>query len=112
MFAALTGLVKPKVKWAVTAVAVDTSTPRVTIEMIEVNGVERRTPARQIVDPGATRLMFMVRDLNAAVAAFTDHGGAIVSTDGKPVSLGLGARYIVVRDLNNVFAILREQGLR
>ena len=83
--------------------------PELTLEFIEFRNVDRKPLRSRIQDPGSTRLSFNVRDLDAAVAKFTSHGGAVVTTGGKPISLGQGAPYIVVRDLNNFYIILRQQ---
>jgi catechol 2,3-dioxygenase-like lactoylglutathione lyase family enzyme len=83
--------------------------PELTLEFIEFRNVDRKPLRSRIQDPGSVRLSFNVRDLESAVAKFTGSGGAIVTTGGKPVSLGQGAPYILVRDLNNFYIILRQQ---
>ena len=86
--------------------------PELTLEFIEFRNVDRKPLRSRIQDPGSVRLSFNVRDLDAAVAKFTSTGGAVVTTGGKPVSLGQGAPYILVRDLNNFYIILRQQAPR
>jgi catechol 2,3-dioxygenase-like lactoylglutathione lyase family enzyme len=83
--------------------------PELTLEFIEFRNVDRKPLRSRIQDPGSVRLSFNVRDLEAAVAKFTNSGGSVVTTGGKPVSLGQGAPYILVRDLNNFYIILRQQ---
>jgi hypothetical protein len=74
--------------------------------------VNRKPLRSRIQDPGSVRLSFNVRDLDSAVARFLSTGGAVVTTGGKPISLGQGAPYILVRDLNNFYIILRQQAAR
>jgi predicted enzyme related to lactoylglutathione lyase len=107
VFSALIGLDNAQYR---IASAVIPGRPELTLEFIEFRNVDRKPLRSRIQDPGSVRLSFNVRDLDAAVAKFTDAGGAVITTGGKPVSLGQGAPYIVVRDLNNFYIILRQQG--
>ena len=109
-FAALTGLADGA-QYRLTNAPVP-GRPELTLEFIEFRGVDRRPLRSRIQDPGSVRLSFNVRDLDAAVTKFTSTGGAVVTTGGKPVSLGQGAPYILVRDLNNFYIILRQQAPR
>jgi catechol 2,3-dioxygenase-like lactoylglutathione lyase family enzyme len=106
MFAALIGLDNAQYRMASATVP---GRPELTLEFIEFRNVDRRPLRSRIQDPGSVRLSFNVRDLDSAVAKFTNAGGAVVTTGGKPVSLGQGAPYILVRDLNNFYIILRQQ---
>jgi predicted enzyme related to lactoylglutathione lyase len=47
----------------------------------------------------------VVSDLDAALAAFKNAGGTIVSAGGEPV-IENGVRYAVVRDSNGVFFVV------
>lgn len=80
------------------------------IELIEFRGVDRQRVLGRVQDPGSTRLQLRVRDLDAAIRAVVDAGGAVVSSGGGPVELtaGRGApiRGAMVRDLNNLFLVL------
>lgn len=80
------------------------------IELIEFRGVDRRGVQGRIQDPGSTRLQLRVRDLDAAIRAFVDAGGAVVSSGGAPVELPAGRggtiRAAMVRDPNNLFLVL------
>jgi len=109
-FAALTGLADGA-QYRLTNAPVP-GRPELTLEFIEFRGVDRKPLRSRIQDPGSVRLSFNVRDLDAAVTKFTSTGGAVVTTGGKPVSLGQGAPYILVRDLNNFYIILRQQAPR
>jgi catechol 2,3-dioxygenase-like lactoylglutathione lyase family enzyme len=79
------------------------------IELIEFRGMARQRVQGHIQDPGSTRLQLRVRDLDAAIRAVVDAGGAVVSSGGSPVELpaGRGAttRAVVVRDPNNLFLV-------
>jgi hypothetical protein len=60
-------------------------------------------------DPGSTRFQMQVRDIDAAVAAFTKAGGTFVSTGGKPLELPVqnGAIKVgIVREPDNLFVVL------
>ena len=109
-FAALTGLADGA-EYRLTNAPVP-GRPELTLEFIEFRNVDRTPLHSRIQDPGSVRLSFNVRDLDKAVATFTSTGGAVVTTGGKPVSLGQGAPYILVRDLNNFYIILRQQAAR
>ena len=82
---------------------------KLSIELIEFRGIERQRVAGRIQDPGSTRLQLQVRDLDAAVRAVVDAGGAVVSTGGAPVDLSAGGgatlRRAMVRDPNNLFLV-------
>jgi catechol 2,3-dioxygenase-like lactoylglutathione lyase family enzyme len=105
-YAALTGL--ETAQFRVTSAPIP-GEPRLTLEFIEFKGVDRKPLSTRIYDPGATRLMFMVRNMDSAVDKFKSAGGTVVSTGGTPVNLGPGGPYLIVRDLNNFFIILRER---
>jgi hypothetical protein len=80
-------------------------------DFVDFDGVERRTVPGRIQDFGSTRLQLRVRDLDAAIATFERAGGKVVSTGGRPLSLPAGnstLRVAVVRDPNNLFAVLIE----
>ncbi len=74
-------------------------------EFAEYQGVDRTPLMTRIQDPGSTRFQLMVSDLDAALAAFKDAGGTIVSLGGEPV-VENGQRYAVVRDANGVFFVV------
>jgi catechol 2,3-dioxygenase-like lactoylglutathione lyase family enzyme len=105
-YAALTGL--ETAQFRITSAPIP-GEPRLALEFIEFKGVDRKPLSTRIYDPGATRLMFMVRNMDSAVDKFKNAGGTVVSTGGTPVNLGPGGPYLIVRDLNNFFIILRER---
>jgi catechol 2,3-dioxygenase-like lactoylglutathione lyase family enzyme len=77
--------------------------------LIDFKGVERRTKLAGIKDPGSTRIQLRVADIDAAVAALVNAGGAFISTGGKPIALPAGANTVkvgIVRDPDNLFLVL------
>ena len=80
------------------------------VEFIDFKGVDRRTVRANIQDPGSTRMQLQVRDVDAAIAAFKEAGGAVVSTGGGTVDLpgrgGATTKVAIVRDPNNLFLVL------
>lgn len=80
-------------------------------DFVDFDGVERRAVPGRIQDFGSTRVQLRVRDLDAAIAAFTRSGGEVVSTGGRPVALPAGnstLRAAVVRDPSHLFVVLIE----
>ena len=81
------------------------------LRFIEFSGVDTKTVQGRIQDPGSTRMQLRVRDIDAAIAAFTRFGGEVVSTGGKPLDLPAGnntLKVAIVRDSNNLFVVLIE----
>jgi catechol 2,3-dioxygenase-like lactoylglutathione lyase family enzyme len=83
-----------------------------TFELIEFRGVGRRTVRGNIQDPGSTRIQLQVRDVEAAIAALKQAGGAVVSTGGTIVELpgrgGATTKVAIVRDPDNLFLVLLQ----
>ena len=67
------------------------------LEHSEFLDIERDTRTANAWDPGASRLIFRVRDLAAAVAAASRAGAPVVTLGGAPVDTP-GGRAILVRD--------------
>jgi catechol 2,3-dioxygenase-like lactoylglutathione lyase family enzyme len=69
----------------------------------------------RVFDPGAPVIVLQVRNLEAGLAAVTQHGGSFVTPDGKPVRIETGrfpaARLIMLRDPDGYFIelIARDQ---
>ncbi len=82
---------------------------KLSMELIEFRGVERQHVDGRIQDPGSTRLQLQVRDLDAAVRAVVNTGGAVVSTGAVPLELPGGGdatvRGAMVRDPDNLFLV-------
>jgi hypothetical protein len=84
-------------------------TTGLTFELMDYKGVDRKTVRGDLKDPGSTRFQMQVRDIDAAVAAFTKAGGTFVSTGGKPLELPgqNGAIKVgIVREPDNLFVVL------
>jgi predicted enzyme related to lactoylglutathione lyase len=80
-------------------------------DFVDFTGTERRVVRGRIQDFGSTRVQLRVRDLDAAIAAFTRSGGEVVSTGGRPVALPAGnatLRAAMIRDPDNLFVVLME----
>jgi catechol 2,3-dioxygenase-like lactoylglutathione lyase family enzyme len=79
--------------------------------LIDFRGVERRTTRTGIEAPGSTRIQLRVANIDAAVAAVSNAGGAFVSTGGRPLELPAGQGVIkagIVRDPDNLFLVMIE----
>src|SRR5262245_9789369 len=81
---------------------------RVNVELMEIQDVDHRTLPLRVQDPGAATLVLMVRDLDAMLTRLAPAHVAIVTPSGKPVSVGDGARAVLIRDLDNRFIELRQ----
>jgi catechol 2,3-dioxygenase-like lactoylglutathione lyase family enzyme len=81
---------------------------RVTLELMEIQQVPSQTIALRIQDPGAATIVFIVRDVDAALARATQAKATMVTPGGKPVTLADGGRSILVRDLDGRFVELRQ----
>jgi catechol 2,3-dioxygenase-like lactoylglutathione lyase family enzyme len=81
-------------------------------ELIDFKGVDRKKVRGNIQDPGSTRIQLQVRDVDAAIAAVTRHGSAVVSTGGTTVNLpgrgGATTKVAIVRDPDNLFLVLLQ----
>jgi catechol 2,3-dioxygenase-like lactoylglutathione lyase family enzyme len=80
-------------------------------EVMDYKGIDRKIVRGDLKDPGSTRFQMQVRDIDAAVGAFTKAGGTFVSTGGKPLELPTpnGALKVgIVRDPDNLFVVLIE----
>jgi catechol 2,3-dioxygenase-like lactoylglutathione lyase family enzyme len=77
------------------------------LELAEFFDIPRETRAANPWDPGASRLIFAVRDLDSIVAALAARGAPIVTLGGAPVDTPAG-RAIVVRDPDGYLIELRQ----
>jgi len=78
-------------------------------EVMDYKGIDRKTVRGDLKDPGSTRFQMQVRDIDAAVAAFTKAGGTFVSTGGKPLELPVQSGTMkvgIVREPDNLFVVL------
>ena len=82
---------------------------RMTLEFMEVTGIERKPLAARIQDPGAARLQLTVRNLEEAIATYKNAGpSTVVSTRGE-IIVQPQYRVAVVSDLNGLFLVLTDR---
>jgi catechol 2,3-dioxygenase-like lactoylglutathione lyase family enzyme len=84
------------------------------IELLEFRGARRPAEPARVADPGSTRIQLRVSNIDAAVAALTQAGGAVVSTGGGPLDLPAGnttLRVAMVRDPDGLFVVLIQAPL-
>jgi catechol 2,3-dioxygenase-like lactoylglutathione lyase family enzyme len=83
------------------------SIPGVTmaIEAVEFRGIDRMPVRNRLQDPGAVRLVLLVRDIDKALARVRRTGAVVVTTGGVPVRLRGpdGGRAVVVVDPDGFF---------
>jgi catechol 2,3-dioxygenase-like lactoylglutathione lyase family enzyme len=87
-------------------------TTGLTFELMDFRGIERRSVRGNIQDPGSTRIQLQIRDVDAAIAALKQAGGAVVSSGGTTVELpgrgGATTTVAIVRDPDNLFLVLLQ----
>lgn len=81
---------------------------RVTVEMMEIQQVPHQTIPLRIQDPGNAAIVFIVRDVDAALARAKQAKAAVATPGGKPVPLADGGRAILIRDIDGRFIELRQ----
>lgn len=81
---------------------------RVTVELMEVQDVEHRTVPLRVQDPGVATLVFVVRDVVAALTRATQAKAQVVTSGGAPVTLADGTRAVLIRDLDGRSIELRQ----
>lgn len=74
--------------------------PAMNVEIVDFKDIERKAVQPRLQDPGATRLILMVRDVDAALALAKEKGATAVTTGGT--------RAAVVRDPDGFFIELRK----
>jgi catechol 2,3-dioxygenase-like lactoylglutathione lyase family enzyme len=80
----------------------------VTVELMEIQDVPHQTIPLRIQDPGTATLVFIVRDVEAALARAIAARATVATPGGKPVTMGDGARAILIRDIDGRFIELRQ----
>jgi cyclase len=82
-----------------------------TLEFLELKGIERATMRARVQDPGAYRLQLTVDDVDATAAALRATGSRVISTGGAPVRMLLRGPWhlAAVEDVNNLFLVLQQQ---
>jgi catechol 2,3-dioxygenase-like lactoylglutathione lyase family enzyme len=81
---------------------------RVTVEFMEIQEVPHQTLALRIQDPGAATIVFIVRDVDAALARAVQAKATVATTGGKPVKFADGTRSVLIRDLDGRYVELRQ----
>jgi len=67
-------------------------------ELTEFTNTERKPAQFKLTDPGAPHMKFMVKDIDAVVAAAKARGASIISTGGAAVTLANGMKAVFLRD--------------
>src|SRR6186997_2175483 len=67
-------------------------------ELTEFTNTERTPRQFKLTDPGAPHMKFMVKDINAVVAAAKQRGATIITTGGTAVTLASGMKAVFMRD--------------
>src|SRR4030095_5659881 len=70
------------------------------VELMEIQNVEHRTIPMRSQDPGIATLVFVVRDLDAALSRARQAKAVVVTPGDMPVQLADGGRAILIRDLD------------
>jgi catechol 2,3-dioxygenase-like lactoylglutathione lyase family enzyme len=73
---------------------------RLAIEVMEIQNVEHKTVTLRMQDPGIAAPVFVVRDIDAALARIKQANARVVTPGGSPVLLPDRARAILVRDID------------
>jgi catechol 2,3-dioxygenase-like lactoylglutathione lyase family enzyme len=79
------------------------------LELSEFFDIEKSGRVANAWDPGASRLIFTVRDLDRVVAKARARNAPVVTVGGQPVEIE-GARAILVRDPDQYLIELRQAG--
>jgi catechol 2,3-dioxygenase-like lactoylglutathione lyase family enzyme len=82
-------------------------TQRCGIELIEFGGIGRTGVRRRIQDHGAITMILIVRDLDALFARIAQAGARVVTTGGRPISIG-GTRVVTIEDPDGHFVELAQ----
>jgi catechol 2,3-dioxygenase-like lactoylglutathione lyase family enzyme len=81
---------------------------RISVELMEIQNVDHQTIPMRTQDPGTATLVFVVRDLDAALARARQANASVVTPGGAPVRLDDGTRAILIRDLDTRLIELRQ----
>ena len=84
-------------------------------ELTEFTNTERKPAQPQLTDPGAPHMKFLVKDMEAVMAAAKKRGAAVVTTGGAPVSLpapdGTTTKAVFLRDPDGyIVEVIAGQG--
>jgi catechol 2,3-dioxygenase-like lactoylglutathione lyase family enzyme len=80
-----------------------------TVEIVEYKDIDRKPVQPRPQDPGAVRLILIVRDLDAMLARLKTQGVPVVTAGGVPVALGKEkARAVMLKDPDGFFIELMQ----
>ena len=99
----------PSAQLRFSSVRIPGSTMRV--EIVEFKDVDRKPAQPRLQDPGAMRLILIVRDVDALLAHLKERGARVATTGSTPVRLETTAfkgRAVVVKDPDGFFVELRQ----
>lgn len=82
---------------------------RMTLEFLEVTGVDRQQASLRIQDPGPARLQLTVRNLETALGMLRQAGPSTVASTGGQIITQPQYRVVVVSDLNGLFLVLTDR---
>jgi catechol 2,3-dioxygenase-like lactoylglutathione lyase family enzyme len=80
----------------------------VSIELMEIQNVDHKVIPMRSQDPGTATLVFIVRDLDAALARAKDARATVVTPGGAPVLFADRTRAILLRDVDSRLIELRQ----
>src|SRR5262245_61102313 len=80
----------------------------VRVEIMEVQQVGGRTIPLRLQDPGALTLVFMVKNVGAALERAKSAKAAVVTPGGAAVKLADGSKSVLIKDIDGRFIELRE----
>jgi catechol 2,3-dioxygenase-like lactoylglutathione lyase family enzyme len=103
----LQGLPDTSIRYTVAAIPGE----RWGVELIEFQDSGRRPLSPRVQDPGASMLVFLVRDVDAAFAPLRQAGVPVVTAGGAPIKIdaaGTAGRGVVVKDPDGHFVELLQ----
>src|SRR6185295_16085692 len=80
------------------------------VEIVDFKDIERKPVKPRLQDPGAVRLILIVRNVDALLSHLKERGVVVVTAGGAPVSLSAPAkgRAVVVKDPDGFFIELLQ----
>lgn len=79
------------------------------VEIVDFKDIDRKPVRPRLQDPGAVRLILMVRDIDSLLTHLKSRGVAVVTAGGTPVDMGASiGRAVVVTDPDGFYVELRQ----
>jgi catechol 2,3-dioxygenase-like lactoylglutathione lyase family enzyme len=81
------------------------------VEIVDFKDIERKPVQPRLQDPGAVRLILVVRDIDALLAHLKSRGVPVITTGGVPVSVntpGSKGRAVILKDPDGFFVELLQ----